>query len=167
MVIALSQFPRDSLVFISDLDEIWNPEAFFRMKKSKILVFKQTPFIYFMNCRSDESWNNWTGTLLVELDTLVKNGVNASRTHNRLKRHVVLNGGWHFSYQGGKSKVLEKLEAAAHQEFNTDLRRKSVGSSLENLKDLRDVDANFIKSEKNLPGYLADFKRFHPDWFLV
>ena len=167
MIDALSQFPLNSLIFISDLDEIWNPEAFFRLKTSSILVFKQIPLIYYMNCKSDESWRNWTGTILVELETLVKNGVNASRTHNRLKRNVVVNGGWHFSYQGGKSKVLEKLEAVPQEEFNTKIRRENLENSLRNLTDIRDVKAKLIKSDEDLPAYLSDFKRVHPDWFLV
>jgi beta-1,4-mannosyl-glycoprotein beta-1,4-N-acetylglucosaminyltransferase len=31
-----------------------------------------------------------------------------------------LEGGWHFSYFGGTSHIIQKIQSYAHQEFNTD-----------------------------------------------
>ena len=166
LIIPLSKLPLESLVFISDLDEFWNPNSRFKLTSSNILIFKQIPYIYFMNCQSDESWRNWTGTTLADIDTILETGVNAARTHNRIKRRVVRNGGWHFSYQGGRLRLLEKLEANSHQEFNNNEIKEDLEMYLKNLKDLRNTGAKLEKNETQLPSFASQFRVTHPDWFL-
>ena len=167
LIIPLSDLPSNSLVFISDLDEFWNPESHFKVTRSSTLIFKQIPYIYFMNCRSDESWRNWTGTCLAESATFLETGVNAARTHNRLNRKVVRNGGWHFSYQGGRIKLLEKLEANTHQEYNKESIRDNLEVNLGELRDLRSTNANLVRNDSKLPPFAARFRDEHPDWFIV
>jgi len=167
LIIPLSNLPSESLVFISDLDEFWNPEAYFRISQSSISIFKQVPYIFFMNCLSDESWRNWTGTCLAESATFLETGINAARTHNRLNRKVIRNGGWHFSYQGGSKRLLEKLEANTHQEFNTESNRDTLEVNLRELRDLRSTNANLLRNDSKLPPFAARFRNEHPDWFIA
>jgi hypothetical protein len=80
---------------------------------------------------------------------------------------VVRNGGWHFSYQGGRRRLLEKLEANTHQEFNTVSNRDKLAIYLRELRDLRSTNANLVRDESKLPPFAARFKEEHPDWFIV
>ena len=54
---------NDDFCFISDLDEIWNPEAFIDFSKNDIFKLKQVACVYYLNNRSNENWRGWTGTI--------------------------------------------------------------------------------------------------------
>ena len=155
-----------SVILISDVDEFWNPNRYIEPRVSEILVYKQTPFVYFMNLESNEHWNNWTGTVSALASTWKNSGINPARTHRRLSRRVIFNGGWHFSFQGGAEKMLDKLKSYGHQELNTqDIREKLISNPSE-IVEIRSVRPKLTINNTLSLNLLRVFKERHPNWFL-
>ena len=46
------------------------------------------------------------------------NDVRFSEKANVMPTYRIKNGGWHLTFMGGVDKVIEKVKAFAHQEFN-------------------------------------------------
>lgn len=154
--LALDQLADEDLVFISDLDEIWNPRARFKIATDQIYVFKQMPYMYFLNNRSNEHWHNWTGTIATQYRNVRNLSINDIRTHGRLRRKVVAKGGWHFSFQGGLKIVSEKIVAYGHQELNTAEITENLNSFIDHNKDLRGRKLKFRVSTRGLPDYILE-----------
>jgi len=76
-------------------------------------VFEQVPFHFFVNCRITRP-PHWYGTRLVHYRDFGR-----ASDLRRWRGKVVRNGGWHFSWLGGVERIRAKVEAYAHQEFNT------------------------------------------------
>ena len=157
-LIALKDLNPDDIVFLSDLDEIWNPKIEIPPIDNRIFVFKQIPYIYFLNNRSNEFWHEWSGSIVTKFATLKKYGVGDIRAHNRLKRHVIRNGGWHFSFQGGVDAVREKLNAYPHLEYATSEIQLEVPKMIDELIHIKGSKIKFKKEEKHLPYYVIKHK---------
>jgi len=151
---AIKDLNDDDVVYISDLDEIWNPNRKFSVKRGEIYLMKQIPYIYFLNNRSNEHWRNWTGTVVARYGTIKELSINDIRTHGKYRRFLVRKGGWHFSFQGGRNKVVEKLRSYGHQELNTPEIINAVESAIKTNADLRGRSIRFKKEEKALPEFL-------------
>jgi len=159
--LAIEGLENNDLVFISDVDEIWNPEAKIRLREKCIYIFKQIPYMYKLNNRSNEHWHNWTGTVLATYSQIRDSCINDMRTHGRIPRTRVLNGGWHFSFQTNSLGIREKLVSYGHQEINTPRVHADLESSLAKNEDIRGRGAKFHKSERDLPSFLlANKSRF-------
>ena len=164
---ALAHLKDEDIVYQSDLDEIWNPGINFEIKKDKIYVFKQKPYIYFLNNRSNEHWHNWNGSIVSRFGTIKNLSLNDARTHRRLKRSVILNGGWHFSFQGGLPRILEKLDSYGHQELNTLENRKILEVAIVDNFDFRGrKGVAYRREEKGLPIFLLNNRDYYSKMFL-
>jgi beta-1,4-mannosyl-glycoprotein beta-1,4-N-acetylglucosaminyltransferase len=166
LLIALRDLDADDTVYVSDLDEIWNPKLKFSISKSKIYIFKQVPYIYFFNNKSNEFWHEWTGTIVTKFGTLKKYGVNECRTHNRLTRFVIRKGGWHFSFQGGAKAIEEKLNSYPHLEYSTKEIREKIPEMISSLKHLKGQQISFHIDDRNLPEYLVKHRDKYDHYFL-
>jgi beta-1,4-mannosyl-glycoprotein beta-1,4-N-acetylglucosaminyltransferase len=167
LAVTLLDYSPRSRVVVSDVDEIWNPERRPNCLPSKgVFIYRQSPFVYFMNNLSTESWRNWNGSVTATLNSFIRYGINSSRTHHLLPRRVVLRGGWHFSFQGGPKLVLSKLEAYGHQELNTQANRDLILRNPNLIQDVRGVKAKFRKNERLLPPEVLAMKSRLPEWFL-
>jgi len=164
--LAIEGLENNDLVFISDVDEIWNPEAKIRLRDERVYIFKQIPYMYKLNNRSNEHWHNWTGTVLASYNQIRNSCINDMRTHGRIPRIRVLNGGWHFSFQTDSLGIREKLVSYGHQEINTPQVHADLESSLNDNKDIRGRGAKFRKSEKDLPPFLVANKSRFAHMFL-
>jgi hypothetical protein len=167
MFLAIKDLDQNSRIVVSDVDEVWNPKRMpTSFPRKGVFVYKQLPFVYYMNNLSNESWRNWTGSVTAAFSTFTRYGINNLRTHHRIPRRVIRSGGWHFSYQGGSDLIISKLESAAHQEFNTHEKRTLVKENQQALRDIRFVKAKFRVSEKRLPPEALVMKIRLPKWFL-
>ena len=164
--LAIEGLENNDLVFVSDVDEIWNPEAKIRLRDSCTYIFKQIPYMYKLNNRSNEHWHNWTGTVLATYGQVKDSCINDMRTHGRIPRTRVLNGGWHFSFQTDSLGIREKLVSYGHQEINTPQIHAELESLLKKNEDIRGRGAKFHKSEKELPPYLLTNKSKYSHMFL-
>jgi len=149
------------IIYISDVDEIWNPKRSFRIKSDKIYVFRQIPYIYFLNNKSNEHWHSWTGSVVARYGSIREKSINDVRTHGKLKRFVIAKGGWHFSFQGGVDRIVRKLYSYGHQELNVPEVVGDIQNFVSSNKDLRGRAVKYRKSNRGLPLYLRqNFKDY-------
>lgn len=140
----------NDIVFISDLDEFWNPKLKFEPKGGEVLKPKQLPYLYYFNQRTDEDWLGWTGTTVCRYET-VKNGIiNHIRTDELQPYTVMENGGWHFNSIGGKER---KQKASQHPLVNT-------------IGDWERREVNMRRDEKDLPPEILALRDKWPHYFL-
>lgn len=150
---ALKDCDDNDIIFISDVDEIWNPELDYwnpmtSYTKDVILKPKQLPYLYYFNQRTDEDWMGWTGTVVCRYKH-IKNGlINHLRTDSMTKYEVIENGGWHFNAIGGKAK---KVDAFKHPVYYD-----------EGVWKNREI--NMRKDESDLPDYLLKNKKNNHLW---
>ncbi|MCS6905271.1 MAG: N-acetylglucosaminyltransferase [Bacteroidia bacterium] len=128
--------PQDIILF-SDVDEIPNPYCVIKnLGRNEILVFQQKHFYFYLNYLAVERDNTndkkkyvwWYGTLMFpyyQLSTFSK--MRRKRDFKKYKKvHVLKEAGWHFGYLGGVEKIIQKLEAFAHTEYNHPLYKNPI-----------------------------------------
>jgi beta-1,4-mannosyl-glycoprotein beta-1,4-N-acetylglucosaminyltransferase len=179
--------PSDTII-ISDVDEIPNPQKVLEHKSTKgIKIFRQQMFYYFLNCIESSNQNktrkfNWHGSVVLEYKLLDKpqelretamrfQSLYHPKFSHRLAWNIIFffkkmnftfvsDAGWHFSYLGGVERIIKKLEAFAHNEYN-----KSEYKNPEKIKEMiyngddifgRDFKYNFIKIDNSYPQYIIE-----------
>jgi beta-1,4-mannosyl-glycoprotein beta-1,4-N-acetylglucosaminyltransferase len=154
-VLELDGIRDNDAVFISDVDEIWNPNCSFESPNSQVQLLKQRSYHYFLNNRARESYRNWTGTVLVDGSTFRKFGPNKLRSHqeNSIRRKVILNGGWHFTSQGSISTIIEKFTDAQWLGSEVDWSKK-IPELIKSNKSFRGGNVKFKVNERGLPKQL-------------
>jgi len=154
----------EDLIFVTDLDEYWNPELdYTNIEDHKIYKLRQLAYSGYMNVRSSESW---AGTLLTKYKNIEGACLNHLRTPSKTKYDYIDNGGWHFTFMGGEQQVKMKLEAYGHQEYNNDGIKNNVKLLLEQGKDvLGRNEFRFWIDESQLPKYLIDNKDKYKQYF--
>ncbi len=154
----LSQCHDDDFISVGDVDEIPNPDRIQELKSSQELNrLNQRMFYYYLNCETSYSWS----PAYVTPYKIIRN-VDMLDVRDRKvggdKR--VENGGWHFSYMGGISKIVEKLEAFSHKEYNAPefKDREKLCLHLKQLTDLFGREASFkvVPIDKTFPKYIQD-----------
>ena len=109
--------PND-IVLLGDVDEI-PPGKFLKDaitlmdSMDKPIVFNMSFYYYFLNLRRSERWN---GTIVCKKKH-IKSMEKLRRKRNKLPEYP---GGWHFSFLGGPTEIIKKIEAFSHQEYNTE-----------------------------------------------
>lgn len=121
----------EDAIIVSDLDEIPNPEEI-NNKTNGVYDFRQKMFYYNLNTLKEE---NWSGPKILPYKTLIKSSINDVR-QNKITTNIVNNGGWHLSFMGGENRIIEKIEAYAHQEFNNQYIKNNISKNLQNSQDL-------------------------------
>lgn len=149
---ALKGLDDNDIVFISDVDEIWNPVTLSDYDFSGNVIFKpkQKPYMYFVNQRTDEYWLGWTGSIGTRYANIKNNCINHLRTDSMADYVPIDNGGWHFNSLGGKDK---KRAAFKHPVYENDYEWKR-----------REV--NMRIDESDLPEYLLTNKDKWKNLFL-
>ena len=123
----------DDIIIISDIDEIPNPIEVDKLIKSpnEVCNFLQTMYFYYFNLLKEK---NWSGPKSCNWGKLKNISLNHLR-QNKFTTKVIENGGWHFSFMGGESKIIEKIEAYGHQEFNNNFYKDKIISNMDNNTD--------------------------------
>lgn len=156
MHLALKYCNNEDIIYISDVDEIWNPTRQFTINNDRIYIFRQVAYIYFLNNKSNEHWHSWTGSIVARYSQIKDRSINEIRTHGRIKRYVISKGGWHFSFQGGTDRIIHKLNSYGHQELNVPEVIGNVQNLVSTRKDMRGRAVKYRKNNKGLPKYLID-----------
>jgi beta-1,4-mannosyl-glycoprotein beta-1,4-N-acetylglucosaminyltransferase len=145
---ALTTFDADDIAFVSDVDEIWNPELSDSIKSREIPFesarLEMQMHYYYLNCFSvGQNDFKWTRPFFSEIAQIKLNpDLNEIRIKAGLP--IIKNSGWHFSYLGGAKKISEKINAFSHQETNT--------PDINNLTHLEQC-INLGRDHLNRPGY--------------
>ena len=159
----------NDLVFVSDLDEIWNTSVIFNDGYSYNLdnVYRpiQTAYHYYLNNKSNQDISAWVGTRFSSVKTLKKYGANHFRTEREVQSVNIENGGWHFTNIGDFNFIKEKLESYSHQEYNSDFIKNRIEKSIESNVDFLNRGFSLWKDELNLPEYLIKNKKKYKHLF--
>lgn len=181
LIRGMGECKPDDIVIFGDVDEIPNPKTLTAILEhfdpSKIYHLAQRMFYCFLNME-EMSGNllsitgefegvkqrQWLGTKVCSFGNLPKEGIVFLREVSpKDERSVrVADGGWHFGYMGGDGerdvakRIGVKVQAAAHQEYNTSRYLSEAVDRLLCGEDIFDRDAKFVRVEidESYPDYL-------------
>jgi beta-1,4-mannosyl-glycoprotein beta-1,4-N-acetylglucosaminyltransferase len=174
--------PEDIIIF-GDVDEIPNPDTLMdivaHFDRTKIYHLAQRMFYCFLNMEEVSgnllsitgefegvAHRQWLGTKVCSFGSIPKQGIvylrEVSTEDARSVR--VADGGWHFGYMGGNGerdvakRIGEKVQAAAHQEYNS---KRYLNEAVDRLlcgEDIFDRNAAFVrvKIDESYPAYLRE-----------
>ena len=110
---------KDDIIIISDLDEIPSKEKISFIKSSDFEVIAPVSFaqsLFYLNCNYLDL-EQWIGSVAITGQLIEKYEPQTFRDYkNRISRFS--DAGWSFSSFGGTKKIIEKLEAFCHVEYN-------------------------------------------------
>jgi beta-1,4-mannosyl-glycoprotein beta-1,4-N-acetylglucosaminyltransferase len=146
------------IVFISDVDEIVNPERANYIKKSYDLdcINKMEMTIYFGNFHNRDISNKWYHPKVVNWGTL--KGTTPDQCRLTFDCQWWENGGWHLTYFGGVDRIINKLENFAHQEYNqsrfkdSDHIEKALNEGIDLFGEWRKFERIDPEKNPNLPN---------------
>ena len=99
----------EDIIIISDADEIPNPEILKNLKnfdlENTIYSLNQTTYYYYLNLLKQKDWYGSRVALYKNIKNLSFNEVRGDESLSQ----KIDNGGWHFSFQGGKDMVKRKI----------------------------------------------------------
>lgn len=108
---ALIGLNDDDIVFVSDCDEIWNPDVIRYITDDKVYKpLQNMTYIYYLNQRTDENWTYFTGTIATKYKNIKDTCLNHLRTHSKNNYAFIENGGWHFNALGGAHKKIDSFK---------------------------------------------------------
>lgn len=166
----------DDIILVSDADEIPRKEAilqFISDDKKSIGILLQDRFMYYLNYKNvttDEPQSNSRAVrygLLKRYNLFELNAVRYADKENLMPTYIIPNGGWHFTFMGGFGKVLEKIKAFAHQEYNVPqkidqqrmLKRFEEGLDVYDAKTTWEV----VEVDQTFPKMIREFKQKYVD----
>ena len=150
---ALVHLRDDDICYVSDIDEIWNPEAFIDYRADHVFKMRQIVYSYYLNNRSSE---RWAGTLVTKYRNVRTQCLNHLRTPSKTKYHYINNGGWHFTNQGGADRIRLKLASYGHQEYNTPAIGAAIEERIARNRDFIGRRFRFWRDDAALPRYIRD-----------
>lgn len=152
----------EDFVFISDLDEIWNPKIEIDYNSDGIYRYNQKVYCYYLNNLSTE---NWFGSIGTKFKNLKDFSVNHIRTPNRNTYITIENAGWHFTFQGGEENIRKKIESYGHQELNREDIKSQIQTRINNNSDVFNRNHKLEINNKNLPEFLTQNKQTYKHLF--
>lgn len=154
---ALTECKDDDIIIYSDLDEIPNPEIIKNLGElnlnDNIYRLNQDMYVYYLNVLKE---HNWFGSRILTYKKLKGLSLNEVRGDNTLSVELK-NGGWHFSFMGGKEMVKEKITSYSAR----DLASQKVVNSIESNMD-NNIDPFFrgsmqvVKIDETYPDYILN-----------
>lgn len=164
---ALTGLHDDDICYISDADEIWDPKLLIDYSKNDIFRLRQRPYMYYLNNRSDEHWQDWTGTSVTKYRNIKDQSINILRSHKSAISTIPLhNAGWHFNFLGGAEGARRKLVEAAHPFYKNDRVLPGLADAVAANRDHRGKNVKLWRDESDLPKYLLDNKEKWKRFFL-
>lgn len=170
--LSLPDFNDEDIIISSDLDEIPNPEAI-RCVNDWIddenhFTFQMNFYMYYLN---NFMTSNWFGTRVATYKYLKDKTIDdireATEDESRISGPIIDNGGWHFSYFGGKEMIKKKIESFSHTEHNNEQTKSNIEGNLKSNSDLfnRNVSFKVIEmTEDEYPEYILNNKEKYADW---
>lgn len=156
ITMGLGEIRSGDLIFISDLDEIWNPLKLDEIAEKSFegpIKIEQSIFYYYLNLRLDM---RWSGTVAVRGIDFV--GPQFHRTMG--SEPYISESGWHFSYLGDQEEIAYKIQSFSHSELDTPqfTNQDWIKNCLENKVDIfgRDIELNIVEIDESYPEYIVE-----------
>lgn len=153
MRFALTHLKDDDRVYIGDVDEIWDPTVQLPEGRSEL---EQTVYTYYLDNKSSEYW---TGTSVMNYRDIRYDTLDNLRAYDEKRKYMWaprIKSGWHFTNQGGKDFVINKIKSYAHQEFNNPQYLEQVEQRIANNLDYLGRDFKLGIDTSEWPQYLKD-----------
>lgn len=146
IMLGLKKAKDNDIIIISDLDEIPKRSTIAKIKKSllkkkkskkrrnKYVKLRQIHYLYYLNrLHSSPIWERAMATTYKQVKKYSPQRFKEN-IYNRWE--IIDDAGWHFSFLGGIDKVITKLEAYSHQEFNTEYHKNpsKIREDMDNSK---------------------------------
>lgn len=188
----LASASDDDLIFISDVDEIYNPSVISRVNPRRLCtVFYQNFYNYQFNL---QVFNKDGTPRLCKLPKAVSfkalrtffNGEpetlrNVKRSPIKqnwfkwnwlkLNTHVIRHAGWHFSWIMTPDRISEKMSTISHTEYDTPEFNNPdhIMNAISNAEDIWGRDRNLVKqtlTKPAFPDYLVDNKEQYKNFIV-
>lgn len=154
---ALTHLQDDDMVFIGDVDEIWDPRIEYPKGRAEL---HQLVYTYYLNNRSTE---RWTGTSLMPYRDIKKDTLDNLRAYDSMRAHmlapIIENAGWHFTNMGGADFIKRKIQSYAHQEFNNPEFLSLVDERIANNQDYLGRNFTLWVDETDWPPWLKEHRQ--------
>lgn len=155
----LTDLKDNDILIIGDADEVpsaWSIKEYHKVNnETDIFRLKQFLYYYYYNCRATEVWE-WAKILRWRR---MKHMTPCEVRYDKTPNHVY-NAGWHFSYIGDTSKIIEKIKASAHAEYNTPefTNPQKVAQLVNEGKDVfgRPLEYKFVDIDESYPAYIKE-----------
>jgi beta-1,4-mannosyl-glycoprotein beta-1,4-N-acetylglucosaminyltransferase len=121
----------------------------------KIVEVKQKWYYYYLNGDANHTAIN---TRVCKYITLVKDLNNKPHNTRNIFSGNIINSGWHFSYLGGKQKIISKLKALA--DYETIKEKNTLPRMIEKIKNKKALVINknmsitFVNIDNTFPKYI-------------
>lgn len=145
----------EDICFVSDLDEIWNPDFDYQCDDFSVYKCKQRVYSGFLNVLSNEEWH---GTYYTKYKNIKKSSLNHLDTASKTQYEYAKSVGWHFTYQGGAERIKTKLENFGHQEYNNEQVKSLIQRRLDSGMDVLGRPFACVVDEESLPSYIKNNK---------
>ena len=128
----------EDIIIIGDLDEIPDPNTLIAIKNKVIDVtfnsLEMDFYYYNLNTRFTSKW--YHAKILSYND--YKKFPTIEKIRKTFDCETIKNGGWHLSYFGDEIFIKNKIDSAAHQEYNNDNNKniENIKKNIENNMDL-------------------------------
>ena len=147
----------DDIIVLSDADEIPDPIKLSKIREfvDEIFNFNLNMYYYYLNMYMR---NYWPGPKVGTWSKLKTLSLNNLRQHKHTTK-TIEDGGWHFSFIGDKMKIIEKIEAYSHQEFNNKHIKDNITSNILAGNDIffRETECfTQVPIDDSYPKYLRD-----------
>ena len=130
---ALVGLDDEDLVFVSDVDEIWNPKIL-PLTGDDIYKPKQISYISYLNQRTDTDWTDFTGTIATKYKNIKNACINHLRTDGMVEHKVIENGGWHFCTLEGREQKMKNWESPGYDTFSDEVwERRNKNARIDEL----------------------------------
>lgn len=144
------------LIFISDVDEIWDTRKLEQIEResfSKPVKLEQNLFYYYLNLKVDLKWYGTVALRMADYVTPQYHRTMGDEPHIR-------NAGWHFSYLGDANDIAAKIGAFSHSELDIPqfTNFDHINGCMKNGIDLfgRELDMRFVNIDESYPQYIRD-----------
>lgn len=154
---ALVNCDDDDIIIFSDADEIPNPyilQNLFKLNlEDNIYALNQCMYYYYLNVLKQ---TDWFGSRVGFYKNMKKYSFNEIRGDQNLSIRVA-NGGWHFSFMGGREMVKTKLLAYCHRDMVYDKVLDELDNNMKNNIDpfFRNTFTT-VEIDDTYPKYLLD-----------
>lgn len=161
---------KQDLIIISDVDEIPDSQTLQSLVNKKftgLANLEQDMYYYKISIKHPDKWTMPIvasyESLTAHLSKIHKLRISLSHQNNKI---IIKKGGWHFSYFGGTSAIIQKIKNFSHTELNTenytnkDNIEKAISQNLDLFERGQNVKFTNINPRDNryLPEYIDYLK---------
>jgi hypothetical protein len=148
---ALTHLDDDDIIFIGDVDEIWD-SRYLDTKLICPIKLNLRVYTYYLNNRSSEHF--W-GIVMTTYGSLKRTCLNHLRSSESI--HMAGYGGWHFTSMGGTESVKKKLtDSYTHETYASSQILSNLEYNMAENKDFLGRNFTYTLDESEWPDYLKE-----------